>query len=144
MCVGAGAPAWTRAPSLAQSPEARAGDASLWAERWSGGRRLRIRGVREDDAAWAEDSHERLLCSEQIDAVLACLETGADTQHTVEAWGRSWRSTYSLAPPSDLWAAGEFLWFYPMSESRMVLRVEAEPLRRALEDQLLPWWRDQG
>ena len=138
-----GRPPWITAPTLAQSPAVQAGDASLWAERWAGGLRLRIHGVREDDAMWKADTDERILSHAAVDALLACLQSGEDTALSVEAWGRIYTSTWSLDPPSDLWKRGEYVWFYPMSEARLTLRVEAAALREALEVHLLPWWHAQ-
>lgn len=79
----------------------RVGDASLWVERWSGGTRLRVRGVREDDAAWREDQQEVVLSIDEVAALRECLETGRDVARVVEAWGRRYRTTWSLDPPSE-------------------------------------------
>ncbi|MCA9692389.1 MAG: hypothetical protein R3A51_13670 [Nannocystaceae bacterium] len=134
-----GAPPWCTAPTLAQSEEVRVGDASLWVERWSGGTRLRVRGVREDDAAWREDQQEVVLSIDEVAALRECLETGRDVARVVEAWGRRYRTTWSLDPPSELWEVGAYLWRYPMSEARMTLRIAAAPLRAALAGPLARW-----
>ncbi|MEL6342469.1 MAG: hypothetical protein AAFV53_05010 [Myxococcota bacterium] len=97
-----------------------------------GGVRLRIRGVREDDAAWSQETRERVLAEPEIAALRQRLNTGRDSSIDVEAWGRIYTQYYSLHPPSDSWESGEYVWFYPMSGTRMTLRVAAAPLRKAL------------
>lgn len=129
----AGAPPCCTEPALALLGLTRAGDAVMRLERWSGGLRLRIHGTREDDAAYCSDTTETILSPADIGALRGVLSTGEDASLTVEAWGRTYRHTYSLQPPSDLWEDGECVWFYPMSASRMTLRIAAEPLRAALQ-----------
>ena len=99
----------------------------------------RVRGVREDDAAWREDQQEVVLSIDEVAALRECLETGRDVARVVEAWGRRYRTTWSLDPPSELWEVGAYLWRYPMSEARMTLRIAAAPLRAALAGPLARW-----
>lgn len=137
-----GPPEWAEAPTLAVGPEFPADDATLIPETWARGARLRITGVREDDAAWESDEVTRLLSDVDVGAICRALGSGQDAVREESAWGRVYRSLWSLDPPSEQFERGTFLWFYPMSEARLTLRVRAEPLAAALP-RAFDWWDTQ-
>ena len=146
LALNQGPPEWAEAPTLAVGPELPADDATLTPETWGvdapRGARLRITGVREDDAAWDSDTYTHLESDIDVGAICRALGSGHDAVREESAWGRVYRSLWSLDPPSGQFERGAFLWFYPMSEARLTMRVRAEPLAAALL-QALEWWDTQ-
>ena len=119
-------------------PHSDADDATLTPEISELGARIRIAGVREEEAACGQGRAEIVCSLDELAAIAETLTTGRDTTRTVTAWGRAYRSTWSLSGPSDLFEDGRQIWFYPMDQERYTLRILAAPLRAALEG-LVTW-----
>ncbi|WAS90821.1 hypothetical protein [Nannocystis punicea] len=117
----------------------------MGAEIWAGGVRLYIHGYAERDRAY---DHEPLSCWLPL-AKLRCLcttlATGQDAVFREAAGEHVYGSVFSFDSHTraiDPDRTDLELWFYPMNERRLVLRVAAGPLVVALSMQL-EWSRNQ-
>jgi hypothetical protein len=139
-----GPPAWLEAPALATAASRDAGDASLYAEIWEAGVRLHLEGQAEEDAGWyADETWGEYLRLEEVVCLCETLATGRDARFEEEAWGRTYRRVFSFDSHTgrvEPDPAAQQVWFYPMTERRLCMRVAAGPLIRALTA-LLRWAR---
>jgi len=136
-----GPPLWLHPPALAKSASHLVEDAEVHAEVWSGGIRLFAEGYAEDDAAWDHESWSTYFSLEEAVCLCNTLATGKDTHFEEEAWGRIYRRVFSLdSHISEVQAdpARQQVWFYPMTERRLVFRMTVGPLVPALSA-LLDW-----
>jgi len=136
-----GPPPWLHAPVLAKSASHQVADARVHAEIWSGGIRFFAEGYAEDDAAWEHESWSTYFPLEEAVCLCNTLATGKDTHFEEEAWGRVYRRVFSLdSHISEARAdpARQQVWFYPMTERRLVFRMVVGPLVPALLE-LFSW-----
>lgn len=140
-----GPPAWLHAKALATSAPQQVDDARVHAERWNAGIRLCAAGDAEDDAAWTHEAWS--ICFSLAEAVCLCntLATSQDSSFEEAAWGRVYRRVFSLDSYTASREADPYLqhvWFYPMTERRLVFRLRVGPLVSALSA-LLGWARQE-
>jgi len=130
-----GPPPWLDPPALATAAPRDVGDASVHAEIWDAGVRLHVEGRAEDDAAWDDEPWSTNLCLEAVVCLCETLSTGQDATFEEEAWGRTYRRVFSFDSHTSRVEpdpAAREVWFYPMNERRLALRVAAGPLIPAL------------
>lgn len=132
-----GPPPWLHPPAVAESPSHQVDDARVHAEIWSGGIRLFAEGYAEDDAAWDHEPWSTYFSLEEAVCLCNTLACGKDTHFEEEAWGRMYRRVFSLdSHTSEVQAdpARQQIWFYPMTERRLVFRMVVGPLIPALSE----------
>jgi hypothetical protein len=102
------------------------------------------------DATWCDDAEwqfERCQGRYSLDAVIAWCRTlaaGARHEMSEEAWGRVYRTIFSLDSHIGEEAQDptrQFVWFYPMTEARLALGIEVGSSIPALRA-CLAWARD--
>ncbi len=141
----AGPPPWLHVEVLAKSREFDVADAYVYAEAWAGGIRFYAAGFAEDDGAWDHEEWATYFSLEEAVCLCNTLATGKDTHFDEEAWGRVYKRVFSLdshtrSEEKDL--ARQEIWFYPMTERRMVFRMVVGPLVVVLRE-LCEWAQEQ-
>ncbi len=140
-----GPPPWVHAPALSTSAIHAVDDARIHAEIWSEGIRFLAEGHAEDDAAWLDETWNIGFSLEEAVCLCNTLATGRDTSHEEEAWKRVYQRVFSLDSHTSTVQSNPALqqiWFYPMTERRMVFRMQVGPLITALTA-LMQWARGE-
>ncbi|HRI70527.1 MAG TPA: hypothetical protein PK156_40120 [Polyangium sp.] len=141
----AGPPPWLHVEVLAKSREFDVADAHVYAEAWAGGIRFFSRGFAEDDAAWDHEEWATYFSLEEAVCLCNTLATGKDTHFAEEAWGRVYERVFSLdshTRSEEKDPARQEIWFYPMTERRMVFRMVVGPLVGVMRE-LCEWAQEQ-
>lgn len=130
-----GPPLWVTSPALVTSARYEVDDASLWVDIWNGGFRFQARGQAEDDAAYEYETWTIGFGLPEAVCLCNTLATGKDTSFDEEAWTRVYKRVFSLDSHTrdvEQDPCRQWVWFYPMTEKRLVFRMRVGPLVPAL------------
>lgn len=126
-----GPPLWLHPPAIVTSASHNVDDARVHLEIWAAGMRIHAAGYAEDDAAWIHEPWTTCFPLESAICLCNTLATGKDTHHEQQAWGRVYRTIYSLdshTSQTESDPARQEVWFYPMTERRTAFRMVVGPL----------------
>lgn len=136
-----GPPPWLHPPALVTSDSYPVDDGHIRAEIWAGGIRFFADGFAEDDGAWDHEAWSTYMSLAEAVCLCNTLALAKDTHFDEEAWGRVYRRVFSLDSHTgdvETNPQKQFVWFYPMTERRLVFRLLVGPLVPALSE-LMSW-----
>jgi hypothetical protein len=142
--MGQGAPDYVSDPPRLVGEAQPCVDARLRSELCARHLRVQIAADWCDDASWSFEHRESLYSLEEVIAWCRTLATGEDHTTCEEAWGRVYRSTFSLDAhigSEEQDPSRKRVWFYPMTEARLCLGMEVGPSIPALRT-CFTWARD--